>query len=124
MNLNQLTVPVTNIAKSIEFYEQLGLRLIVKDTHYARFECPEGEATFSIHYAEKPLNNEGIWVYFEVADVDDKISELIRKDFIIEELPNDKPWLWREARLKDLDNTQIIVYHAGHNRKNPPWRVS
>jgi len=43
----------------------------------------------------------------------------LNKGITIEELPSDKNWLWREARLKDLDDNQLILYHAGENRKNP-----
>jgi len=42
---------------------------------------------------------------------------------IFEELPTDKGWLWREARLKDPDNNQLILFYAGDNRKNPPWKI-
>jgi len=38
--------------------------------------------------------------------------------------PEDKTWLWREAHLLDLDNNKIILYKAGVNRKNPPWRIN
>jgi hypothetical protein len=38
-------------------------------------------------------------------------------------MPNNKSWLWREARLKDPDNNQLILYYAGINRQNPPWRI-
>lgn len=123
MNLNQITIPVSNIEQSVEFYETLGLKLIVKTPHYARFECIQGDSTFSIHQAEKPVQDSGVWIYFEVDNVDEKISELIRKGVVIEELPDDKTWLWREARIKDLDNHLLIIYHAGENRKNPPWRI-
>jgi catechol 2,3-dioxygenase-like lactoylglutathione lyase family enzyme len=53
MNLNQVTVPILNVEKSIEFYEKLGLKLIVKALPgYARFECPEGDSTFSLHQVQ------------------------------------------------------------------------
>ena len=53
MNLNQITVPSLDLTKSIPFYEKLGLKLIVKSLpHYARFECPDGNSTFSIHQTE------------------------------------------------------------------------
>jgi hypothetical protein len=48
---------------------------------------------------------------------------LIKAGIDFEELPNDKPWLWRESRLKDPDGNQIILYFAGSNRTNPPWRI-
>ena len=122
MNLNQVTISVKNVAQSILFYQKLGLNLIVKSVpDYARFECPDGDATFSLHRNEEA--NNGTWIYFEVGNVDVKINELLENNFIINELPEDKPWLWREARLKDLDNNIIIIYNAGKNRKSPPWRI-
>lgn len=124
MNLNQITISVTDVARSIDFYEALGLRLIVKALpHYARFECPEGDATFSVHQVGKSTEDKGTWIYFEVEDLDDFVEKLIAKKIALEELPNDKPWLWREARLKDPDNNILILYFAGRNRKNPPWRI-
>ena len=125
MNLNQITVPVLNVEKSIEFYEKLGLQLIVKSLpDYARFECPEGDSTFSLHkVSELPIGN-GVWVYFECEFLDEKVNSLIHAGFIIDQMPVDQPWLWREAKLKDLDGNQIILFKAGENRKNPPWRLN
>ena len=125
MNLNQITIPVSNVERSIAFYEKLGLRLIVKDLpHYARFECTDGDTTFSLHQMDTPVVNSNVWIYFEVEDLDKRISELITQGFQFEELPNNKSWLWRESRLRDLDNHLIIIYHAGDNRKSPPWRIN
>ena len=124
MNLNQVTVPTINVENSISFYERLGLRLIVKSPHYARFECPDGEATFSIHKVENLPTGEGIYVYFECKNLDEYVAQLLEKKIEFEELPNDKSWLWREARLKDLDGNQLILFFGGENRKNPPWRIN
>ncbi len=53
MNLNQITVPALDVAASVVFYQKLGLRLIVDARpRYVRFECTEGDATFSIHHVE------------------------------------------------------------------------
>src|SRR5215471_21704594 len=104
MNLNQVTVAVSNVELSIDFYRKLGLRLIVKSLpHYARFECPEGDSTFSIHQATDEQIAKGTWIYFEVKDLDNYVGQLIDKSIVFEELPNDKTWLWRESRLKDPD---------------------
>ena len=124
MNLNQVTVPSVNLEVSIPFYEQLGLILIVKALpHYARFECPDGSATFSLQQVSERPTGDGIHVYFEYENLDETVTELARKGMSFDELPTDKPWLWREARLKDPDNNVIILYYAGNNRKNPPWRI-
>lgn len=124
MNLNQITISVADVEKSILFYENLGLRLIVKSLpNYARFECLNGESTFSLHQSSIP-NNGGTWLYFEIENLDQKVTELLQKGFLFEELPTDKEWLWREARIKDLDNNQLILFYAGDNRKSPPWRIN
>ena len=124
MNLNQVSVPVLDVEQSIAFYKKLGLQLIVKSLpHYARFVCEAGNATFSLHQVERLPSGEGVWVYFELENLDETVQQLLSTGLEFEELPNDKPWLWREARLKDPDNNQIILYYAGENRINPPWRI-
>ncbi len=125
MNLNQVTVPSVDVKKAIEFYEKLGLNVIVKALpHYARFEVPEGRATFSIHQVENLPVGDGIWIYFESDQLDDWVTALQQKGIHFDELPEDRPWLWREARLRDPDGNRIILFHAGENRLNPPWRVN
>ncbi len=124
MNLNQITIPVYNVETSIRFYKKLGLKLIVESLpNYARFECTDGGTTLSLHKVETKPKNSGIWIYFEIEDLDQKVNQLISQGFEFEELPDDKPWLWRESRLKDLDENQLILYYAGSNRINPPWKI-
>ncbi len=124
MNLNQITVPVLDVERSIEYYQLLGLQLIVNSIpEYARFVCPDGITTFSLHREDSLPCGDGIWIYFEVENVDQTVIELKEKGIVFDEAAADQSWLWREARLKDLDNNQIIIYHAGENRINPPWRI-
>lgn len=124
MKLNQVTIPVKDVEKSILFYSQLGLLLIVQSLpHYARFVCPDGDVTFSLHQTDDLPNGDGVWIYFELQNLDEYVHLLISRGIVFEELPNDKPWLWREARLKDADNNQIILYFAGTYRTNPPWKI-
>ncbi|MDC8005254.1 VOC family protein [Aureisphaera galaxeae] len=123
MNLNQVTVPSRDVPRAISFYQNLGLKLIVH-THdrYARFECLQGDSTFSIHYVEE-MPAEGVWVYFEVENVAEKVKELSAKGIVFETEVQEQSWLWTEARLKDPDGNVLIIYKAGENRKNPPWRI-
>lgn len=105
MNLNQITIPSLDLNLSIPFYELLGLQLIVKALpHYARFLCPEGDATFSIHQVAVLPQGNGISVYFECENLDQNVTALINKGIVFEELPTDKNWRWREARLKDVSS--------------------
>jgi catechol 2,3-dioxygenase-like lactoylglutathione lyase family enzyme len=83
MNLNQITIPVLHVEKSIAFYQQLGLTLIVQALpHYARFVCANG-ATFSLHQVNKLPQGDGVWIYFEIENLDDYVNELIKKGFVL-----------------------------------------
>ena len=124
MNLNQITVPSLDLTKSIPFYERLGLKLIVKSLHhYARFECPNGNSTFSIHQTEKLPQGDGVYVYFECENLDEKVEQLKQNGIQFDLEPTDQNWLWREARLKDVDGNQLVLFYGGENRQNPPWRI-
>ena len=102
MNLNQVTVPATDVAASIAFYQLLGLQLIVEDLpKYARFECPKGGATFSLHHAEQTPQDSGSVIYFECDELDAHVAALKQKGVAFESDPTDQPWLWREAYLRD-----------------------
>lgn len=125
MNLNQITIPSLDVEKATAFYKTLGLKLIVNASpNYVRFECPDGNATFSIHLVDELPNGNGITIYFEDDHLDELVSQLQQKGIIFTSQAEDKGWLWREAHLNDLDGNHIILYNAGKNRKNPPWRVN
>ncbi len=123
MNFNQITLPVLDIHKSIKFYELLGLNLIVH-THdaYARFEFPHGDATLSIAVVDQFPQRIGVKIFFECDDLDKKVAHLKTQGIVFESDPEDQSWLWREAHLFDPDGNHLVLYRAGENRKNPPWR--
>ncbi|MBU6435050.1 MAG: VOC family protein [Nitrospirae bacterium] len=125
MNLNQVTVPCADLAASVAFYRALGLRQIVSSPpDYARFECPVGGSTFSLHRTSEFPRDGGVVVYFELEDLDATVSELKSAGFQFESEPRNQPWLWREAYLRDPAGNRICLFHAGVNRRNPPWRMS
>jgi len=125
MNQNQISVPSSNLEKLIQFYQTLGLKLIVKSLpHYARFECTSGDSTFSLHQTDKLPEGEGIYVYFECENLDEKVKDLKAKGIEFQIEPTDQKWLWREARLLDVDGNQLILFYGGENRLNPPWRLA
>ncbi len=124
MNLNQATVPARDYAESVRFYAGLGLHQIVDSPpRYARFECPGG-ATFSIHVEETPSSPGDGVIYFETSDLDALVHRLQSQGFEFQSLPQDQPWLWREARLLDPAGNRICLYWAGENRRFPPWRLA
>lgn len=124
MRLNQITAPAHDLAASIAFYETLGLILIVRSDHYARFECPRGDATFSLHLVDGPIPQaNGVQIYFETLDVAEEVARLKQAGLAFESETQDQRWLWREAWLRDPAGNRIGLYHAGENRRMPPWRV-
>lgn len=124
MRLNQITIPSLDVEKSVEFYKKFGLLLIVEALpRYVRFELPDGEATLSIHLVDALPKGNGVMVYFEEENLDELVKNLQTKGISFTLLPTDQRWLWREAHLLDPDENKIILFFAGDNRKNPPWRV-
>ncbi|CAN5125112.1 hypothetical protein BH10PSE7_BH10PSE7_44020 [soil metagenome] len=97
MNLNQISLPAADLRASIAFFEMLGLKLIVETDIYARFECPEGDATMSLHKIESRPADDGIYVYFECDDLDARVESLIAAGLTFDSEPQDMRWLWREA---------------------------
>lgn len=124
MNLNQITIATKNTALLVAFYKKLGLKLIVDALpRYARLECPDGEATLSVHFLDTIFTNNTTTLYFEDENLDNLVEELQGKGIIFNQLPKDESWLWREAKLQDPDGNNIILFKARENRKNPPWRI-
>ncbi len=124
MDLNQVTLPCTDYDKTVQFYRNLGLSLIVDSPpNYARFETDLG-ATFSIHRTDSVNASPDVVIYFEVDNVDLTVRELEGLGFKFETEARDQDWLWREAYLLDPAGNMLCIYHAGENRRNPPWRVS
>lgn len=125
MNLNQVTLPSGDLWKACVFYKRLGLTQIVDGLpRYARFECPGGGATLSLHLATGPIPRaEFPMIYLECEALDAICQGLARDGIAFESGPADQPWLWREARLRDPDGNAICLYWAGENRLYPPWRL-
>ena len=122
MNLNQVTLPVHDMGKATEFYRNMGFLQIVDTAHYARFECTEGQSTFSLSLAAAHTASAAI-IYFETEKLDALVASLKTRGFEFQQNPTDMSYLWREAILFDPSGNQIKLYWAGENRLNPPWRV-
>lgn len=124
MNLNQVTIYTQLPVETVEFFEKLGLKRIVDSLpRYARLECPDGEATLSVHTADEVTVTNNIVLYFECDDLDEEVARLKSLGLSFTEDPTDREWLWRQAYLLDPNGNKICLFRAGENRKNPPWRV-
>ncbi|MGH9946122.1 MAG: VOC family protein [Pyrinomonadaceae bacterium] len=134
MNLNQVTIYSEKTIETVEFFQKLGLVLIVDSLpRYARLECPDGDSTLSINISDdenaetRPVGSvpsDSITLYFECEHLDEEVSRLKSLGLDFDEDPTDRDWLWRQAYLKDPNGNKICLFYAGHNRKNPPWRLS
>jgi catechol 2,3-dioxygenase-like lactoylglutathione lyase family enzyme len=123
MDLNQVSLAVRNFGECVGFYQKIGLKLIVlSEGRYARFEMPSGSTTLSISYAETCTIGSTV-LYFEVDDVDRRFSELTALGVEFESAPTDESWKWREARFSDPAGNKLCLFHAGPNRRFPPWRL-
>ena len=121
MRLNQVTVTLPDLDEGWRFYSTLGLIPIVDSRpRYARFRCPDGDATFSLHQGESAPGR--TTVYFECDDLDHTVAQL-KANGIFPTAPQEKPWLWREAELRDPGGNRIVLYSAGENRLAPPWAL-
>ncbi|WP_246853624.1 VOC family protein [Rufibacter aurantiacus] len=122
--LNQVTVSVQQLPEAVAFYKGLGLHLIVQSAHYARFVCPDGLSTFSLHqHQEGTFQSSATTVYFECAQLDRQVASLKSRGYVFEQDPTDQSWAWREAYLHDPSGNRICLYHAGETRVNPDWRL-
>lgn len=129
MRLNQVTLPMTDAAASVAFYEALGFTVIVDSApRYVRFEAPDpGDgsepATLSLHHEPGWPGCDWPLVYLEFDDVDAAVARL--RDLGIAPLtePETQSWLWREADVRDPAGNRLRLYQAGEARRFPPWRV-
>ena len=94
MRLNQVTAPARDLEISIGFYRQLGFKLIVKSPYYARFEVPDGGATFSLHITDGEVARENApHIYLECDDVDAEVARLKAAGVVFEQEPTMQTWL-------------------------------
>ena len=123
MKLNQVTVTLSDLDAGWRFYHGLGLVPVVDARpDYARFLCPDGGSTLSLH--KGTATGGGTTVYFECEDLDERVRQLAAKGYVFSAAPTDRSWLWREAEIFDPGGNRILFYWAGENRLNPPWRVN
>jgi hydroxymethylpyrimidine/phosphomethylpyrimidine kinase len=121
-SLNHVTLGCRAYAASVNFYQALGLSLIVDSPSngYARFEAPNG-VTLSIYQRDDIATS--TMIYFESKRLDAWVTELVSQGYAFEQLPQDESWGWREARLLDPSGNIVCLYKAGENRRYPAWQL-
>lgn len=126
MRLSQVTVSSVDLGGAEWFCLTLGLRLIVGDDRYLRFEYPDGGCTFSVGLVGERLAGERVTVYFfEADDLGAEAARLAVAGIAWSRLRPPVPWSWRDARLRDPDGHRLCFCRAGRRRAGgvvPPAR--
>lgn len=122
VRLNQVTVTLPDLDQGWNFYTTLGLVPIVDSRpDYVRFLVPDGQSTLSLERGSE--RGGGTTVYFECDDLDTRVAALAAQGIRFSGPPIDQPWLWREAESFDPGGNRVLLYFAGGNRLDPPWRI-
>jgi len=125
MDLNQITISVRDFEEGVSFYSAIGLRQIVHNAEgrYARYELPSGSTTLSI-YEDLNANPGDVVIYFEVDDVHRRYNDLIAAGIAFQSPPTAESWRWCEAHFTDPTGNKLCLFHAGADRRFPPWRLA
>ncbi|WP_373414849.1 VOC family protein [Ensifer aridi] len=104
MRLNQVTVAMADLDAGWQFYCTLGLKPIVDPRpRYARFVCPHGDSTFSLHQGEN--GGGGTTIYLECENLDETVSNLKEAGGGI--FPAGHPWRIVEDLGKEVSRDTI-----------------
>ncbi len=112
---------VADVERALAFYHgHLGFRVISKMEGYARLKSPKGSTTIALHqYAagakRAGRRAEGLRLYFEVDGLDALCARMKRKGVRFSRMPEDMPWGWRHAYLKDPDGHEISATAASRS---------
>ncbi len=93
MNLNQVTLPVKNMAQVTNFYLRLGFIQIVNTPHYAQFECPDGHPIFLLSLQRENFSNGSI-IYFEHQHIDEWVKQRESRGITLDQLPTEQGYLY------------------------------
>ena len=130
MRMSHVTLFVTDVARSRSFYCALGFELIVDECHYCRFltrtDEGSGDETLSIERRPGPLAPAAqLGLEFPSRDALDRYVEgLSARGLSLAEELVERSWLWRDARILDPDGHEWMLFFAGKNKLDPPWRVA
>ncbi len=118
MKVTNVLYWVDNLAKSREFYKQLGFTVKTDDSHYVELELgqfgitlvPAAEAEPEFHHDSRASEKgKGMYLYISVEDVDAKYKELAKADIDATQ-PKDSEWGNREFVAKDPDGYKVCFW--------------
>lgn len=109
-------VYVSDLEQAKRFYvDLLGFKLLDEAPgFYVRVQSSGSQTTLALHKREPGATN--IRLYFESEKLDALCAKLKRSGLRFDKEPEDMPWRWRHAYLRDPDGHEISLYHAGAKR--------
>ncbi len=115
-----LSIPARHMQASVTFYKNLGLKQIDENRpDEARFLSPEGEVTLLLERTDAVPEKPNTILFFECDDLDERVAELRTKGLLFESAPEDQPWGWRDAYLKDPKGNSVCLFNSGKERTSP-----
>lgn len=115
LDFNRAMVYVSDVAQARRFYaDLLGFRVIEEAESFLRLRSPGSTTTLALHKREPGVS--GMRLYFEVPNLDNFCAQLSKKGVKFDKMPEDMPWGWRHAYLRDPDGHEISLYLAGAKR--------
>jgi len=122
LEFNHAMIYTADYPRALAFYRDL-LGFALLDEYpggYGRLRSPGGDTTIALHAVEegRPMDasREGIRLYLEVRALDRFCRELAAKGVKFDQTPQDMPWGWRHAYLRDPDGHELSLYWAGAKR--------
>ena len=108
MRLNQVTVPLTDYAASVAFYQALGFVLRYGDAGFSSFAAG---ASYLNLIAAEPDKRWSWWgrVIFHVDDVDAMYRRALQAGLAPHAAPADAPWGERYFHLTDPDGHEVSL---------------
>jgi catechol 2,3-dioxygenase-like lactoylglutathione lyase family enzyme len=120
IDFNHVLIYVRDVNRAVRFYrDRLGFPIIEEEEGYARLRSPRGNSTLGLHHLTgrmRPSQHQGITLYFEVKNLDQLCRQLSSEGVRFEQMPEDMPWGWRHAYLRDPDGHKLSLYWAGKKR--------
>jgi catechol 2,3-dioxygenase-like lactoylglutathione lyase family enzyme len=118
--LDSLLFYVTDVNKTVSFYERIGFELVKSEKGFGIVKLGE----FELHFhdkeeADKPEfrkealaepKGAGLYIYVLVEDIDSYYKSLVDKGIEPSSEPRNWPWGNREFALRDPDRYKLVFY--------------
>lgn len=113
MRFSLVTVFVEDPTVLRDWYTgRLGLKVSSETARFVQLADETGRPCVAFHVG-RPIGNAGhVQLHFEVDDVDAEYERLRAAGVAFDEPPEDKPWGWRVAAMRDPAGHTVEVVHA------------